>query len=80
MESSGPVAAYLRTDRHASLFTAVNASDQTRVVSMPQGFLPQVTTHGIRVEGNQLILPPFSGACGQLRQTTRSQSSTRPQG
>lgn len=67
MVCDGPVAAYLRTGKRTSLFTAVNAGDQTRTVSMPQGFVPQVAMHGVEVQGNQLVLPPFSGASGQLR-------------
>ena len=67
MVCDGPVAAYLRTGKRTSLFTAVNAGDQTRTVSMPQGFVPQVAMHGVEVQGNQLVLPPFTGASGQLR-------------
>ena len=75
MACDGPVAAYLRTGKHTSLFTAVNAGDQTRTVSMPQGFVPQVAMHGVEVQGNQLILPPFTGACGQLRHTGQDGST-----
>mgnify|MGYP000017600206 FL=1 len=75
MACDGPVAAYLRTGKHTSLFTAVNAGDQTRTVSMPQGFVPQVAMHDVEVQGNQLILPPFTGACGQLRHTGQDGST-----